>query len=194
MMRVDLIVPTPLGDASLELSPEGVRALRFDGTALTSGTTGAHSAQSDSRSLRNEACSALADPAAAALAARVLGSLDAYFEGHISALGHLPVDTLGTPFQQRVWAALRDIPTGQTRSYGELARELGSSARAVGRANALNPVALIVPCHRVIGANGSLTGYAYGLERKAWLLAHEAQAQTAAREPNSLAVEDQPGA
>ncbi len=79
----------------------------------------------------------------------------------------------GSEFQQRVWAALRAIPPGETRSYGELARTLGSAARAVGRANATNPIAVIVPCHRVIGADGTLTGFAFGTEIKAWLLAHE---------------------
>ncbi|MSU52855.1 MAG: hypothetical protein CK538_08275 [Opitutia bacterium] len=79
----------------------------------------------------------------------------------------------GSVFQQKVWAALRAIPPGETRSYGELARTLGSAARAVGRANATNPIAVIVPCHRVIGANGALTGFAFGIEIKAWLLAHE---------------------
>ncbi|MBI5381068.1 MAG: methylated-DNA--[protein]-cysteine S-methyltransferase [Opitutae bacterium] len=79
----------------------------------------------------------------------------------------------GSPFQQRVWAALGAIPWGETRSYGELARQLGSSARAVGRANATNPVCLIVPCHRVIAADGSLSGYAFGAECKRRLLALE---------------------
>jgi methylated-DNA-[protein]-cysteine S-methyltransferase len=79
----------------------------------------------------------------------------------------------GTSFQQKVWAALRRIPFGETRSYGEVARALGSSPRAVGRANATNPITLIVPCHRVIGADGSLTGYAFGEGTKRSLLAFE---------------------
>lgn len=81
----------------------------------------------------------------------------------------------GTPFQRQVWAALLDIPHGQTRSYGELAAALGrpTAARAVGLANGRNPLSIVVPCHRVIGHGGSLTGYAGGLERKRWLLAHE---------------------
>jgi methylated-DNA-[protein]-cysteine S-methyltransferase len=86
----------------------------------------------------------------------------------------------GTPFQRRVWSALRRIPFGETRSYGDVARTVGSSARAVGRASATNPICLIVPCHRVIGADGSLTGYGGGLERKTWLLAHEMQPVRAA--------------
>ena len=79
----------------------------------------------------------------------------------------------GSPFQHRVWAALREIPFGETRSYGDLAELLGSSPRAVGRANATNPICVIVPCHRVNGADGSLTGYAGGLDQKRWLLEHE---------------------
>jgi methylated-DNA-[protein]-cysteine S-methyltransferase len=81
----------------------------------------------------------------------------------------------GTPFQQRVWAALREIPFGETRSYSEIARAIGQprAVRAVGAANALNPLALFIPCHRVVGANGALTGYAGGLPNKEWLLAHE---------------------
>ncbi|MEO7412068.1 MAG: methylated-DNA--[protein]-cysteine S-methyltransferase [Opitutaceae bacterium] len=81
----------------------------------------------------------------------------------------------GTPFQLNVWAALRKIPFGSTRTYGELAAELGNpgAARAVGRANGSNPICVIVPCHRVIGADGGLTGFAFGDEIKRWLLAHE---------------------
>ncbi len=79
----------------------------------------------------------------------------------------------GTPFQRRVWAALGRIPFGETRSYGDIARAVGSSPRAVGRANATNPISLIVPCHRVIGADGSLTGYAFGEGTKRRLLAFE---------------------
>ena len=87
----------------------------------------------------------------------------------------LPVVTAGTPFQRAVWAALRQIPVGTTLSYGALAERIGRKAavRAVGAANGANPVAVVVPCHRVIGADGSLSGYGGGLERKRWLLAHE---------------------
>ncbi len=100
----------------------------------------------------------------------------AYFAGDVHTLDSLKVDLGGTPFQQTVWDALRRIPTGTTLSYGELAREIGreGSQRAVANANARNPVSLIVPCHRVIGANGTLTGYGWGIERKKWLLDHEA--------------------
>ena len=99
----------------------------------------------------------------------------AYLAGDLGALDELPVDSGGTRFQQQVWRALRRIPAGETRSYSEIARALRRprAARAVGASNGRNPVALIVPCHRVIGADGSLSGYAGGLERKRWLLRHE---------------------
>lgn len=100
--------------------------------------------------------------------------LQAYFRGERQHFD-LPLAGEGTVFQQSVWKALREIPYGHTESYGELARRIGNhkASRAVGLANGRNPIGIIVPCHRVIGANGSLTGYAGGLERKKWLLAHE---------------------
>jgi methylated-DNA-[protein]-cysteine S-methyltransferase len=103
------------------------------------------------------------------------GVLDRYFGGETSAIDSLAVELKGTPFQQTVWTALRHIPCGTTISYAELARRIGepSAVRAVGTANGANPVAVIVPCHRVIGSNGTLTGYGGGLDRKAWLLTHE---------------------
>ena len=90
----------------------------------------------------------------------------------------LPLDLHGTPFQKRVWQALNEIPTGESRSYADIAHQIGAAAavRAVGTAIGRNPVSVIVPCHRVIGSNGKLTGYAGGLHRKAWLLMHEAKA------------------
>jgi methylated-DNA-[protein]-cysteine S-methyltransferase len=108
-------------------------------------------------------------------AAGVAERLAAYFAGELTALDAIPVQTGGTKFQRRVWRALRDIPAGSTMSYGRLAAALGAptASRAVGLANGANPVALVLPCHRVIGANGSLTGYGGGLSRKAWLLRHE---------------------
>ena len=98
-----------------------------------------------------------------------------YFNGEIHAIDGIPTATAGTPFQCEVWRALREIPAAQTISYGELARRIGRprAVRAVGSANGSNPVGVVVPCHRVIGANGSLTGYGGGLHRKEWLLAHE---------------------
>lgn len=99
----------------------------------------------------------------------------AYFAGRLKAIAQLCVATSGTEFQNQVWTALRQIPIGETSSYGALAKAIGRPAavRAVGLANGSNPIAIIVPCHRVIGANASLTGYAGGLERKRWLLDHE---------------------
>lgn len=105
----------------------------------------------------------------------ITGPLDAYFHGDLAALDRIPVATGGTDFQRRVWAALRAIPPGETRSYGALAAAIGApgASRAVGLANGSNPVGIVVPCHRVIGASGALTGYAGGVTRKRWLLEHE---------------------
>ena len=104
-------------------------------------------------------------------------ALDAYLAGDLTALDALPVSPRGTDFQRRVWTALRAIPAGATASYGDVARVVAAprAVRAVGAANGANPVSIIVPCHRIIGADGSLTGYGGGLPRKAWLLAHEAR-------------------
>jgi methylated-DNA-[protein]-cysteine S-methyltransferase len=102
-------------------------------------------------------------------------ALEAYFGGELGAIEPLQTATNGTEFQRQVWRALRRIPTGCTLSYGALAAKIGRPAavRAVGLANGANPIAIVVPCHRVIGANASLTGYGGGLERKRWLLSHE---------------------
>ncbi|HEX4020395.1 MAG TPA: methylated-DNA--[protein]-cysteine S-methyltransferase [Acidobacteriaceae bacterium] len=101
-----------------------------------------------------------------------------YFAGEFTTLDALPVKTEGTPFQRQVWSALRSIPCGATVSYAKLAAQIGRPAavRAVGMANGSNPVGVVVPCHRVIGANGSLTGYGGGIWRKSWLLKHESSA------------------
>lgn len=105
----------------------------------------------------------------------VIEWLKAYFDGKIGALPWKHIRLTGTEFQQQVWQGLTNIPAGEHRSYSALADTLGNpkAVRAVARANALNPIAILIPCHRVIGANGTLTGYAGGLERKAWLLEHE---------------------
>lgn len=110
-----------------------------------------------------------------------LAEARAEFTAYFADAGHawgVRLAAAGSAFQQRVWAALREIPRGETRSYGELARVLGSSARAVGRGNATNPLCVVVPCHRVIGADGSLTGFAFGTTIKQWLLDHEAGGRT----------------
>ncbi len=102
-------------------------------------------------------------------------AVDAYVGGDLGAIDYVPVDTGGTEFQRRVWTALRTIPLGETWSYGDLAAAVGNGGamRAVGSANGANPVSVVVPCHRVVRADGSLGGYGGGLDRKAWLLRHE---------------------
>ncbi len=156
-------VATPVGEVLLVTDGEGaVRALDF--------------ADYEARMTRLLARHA---PGATLTAGRapepVRRAVEAWFGGDLTALDGLVVKTGGTEFQRTVWAALRTIPAGETRSYGQLAAAIGSprAVRAAGLANGQNPIAVIVPCHRVIGANGALTGYAGGLERKRWLLKHE---------------------
>ena len=110
-----------------------------------------------------------------------------YFAGDLTAIDALAVATGGTPFQRRVWCALRDIPAGSTIAYAELARRIGqpTAFRAVGLANGANPIGVVVPCHRVIGSNAALTGYGGGIERKRWLLAHEGVAAVSAAPPRT---------
>jgi methylated-DNA-[protein]-cysteine S-methyltransferase len=107
--------------------------------------------------------------------AAIRQALADYFEGGLARLEDLECKTAGTPFQRKVWTALRAIAPGRTTSYGALASRIGApgAARAVGLANRSNPIGIVIPCHRVIGADGSLTGYASGIERKRWLLRHE---------------------
>lgn len=155
---------TPVGEMLVVTDAEGaVRALDF--------------ADFEARMMRLLARHAPGATLAAGRAPEaVRRAITAYFDGDVRALDALPVKTAGTAFQAEVWAALRVIPVGETRSYGQLAAAIGrpSAVRAVGLANGSNPVGVIVPCHRVIGSNGTLTGYAGGLERKRWLLEHEA--------------------
>jgi methylated-DNA-[protein]-cysteine S-methyltransferase len=122
-----------------------------------------------------------------ALFADARQQLAAYFAGERQTFD-LPLAPTGTAFQRRVWQALRDIPFGKTESYGALARRIDSpkASRAVGLANGRNPISIIVPCHRVIGADGSLTGYGGGIERKRWLLTHEGHADDPALDAAQL--------
>ena len=122
---------------------------------------------------KNEECT---DTSGSEILTECVRQLDDYFRGRLSKFD-LPVKQEGTAFQQNVWNALTSIPFGQTVSYGDVAKMLNHprAVRAVGAANGSNKVWIVVPCHRVIGANGSLTGYAGGIERKKWLLAHEAK-------------------
>ena len=110
-----------------------------------------------------------------AIKSNARGKIEDYFQGDISALDTIAAMSEGTPFQRTVWGALRQIPVGQTLSYAQLAKMIDNpkAMRAVGLANGANPIGLIVPCHRVIGADKSLTGYGGGLWRKQWLLRHE---------------------
>ncbi len=112
-------------------------------------------------------------------------ALAAYFAGDLHALEQIAVGAHGTAFQNAVWAALREIPVGTTASYGEIAERIGAprAARAVGFANAANPIGLIVPCHRVVRTGGALGGYGFGVDRKRWLLAHEAPARGLLEQP-----------
>ena len=122
--------------------------------------------------------------------ASTIRALEAYFAGQIDALAPIAWRIAGTPFQNSVWRALADIPAGVTVSYGELASRIGkpSAVRAVGLANGANPIGVVIPCHRVIGADGSLTGYGGGLERKRWLLNHEGAAFREAPPPRAMAA------
>ena len=110
-------------------------------------------------------------------------ALSAYFDGEVAAIDRLKVATGGTEFQKSVWETLRSIPCGETITYATLAERVGcpKAIRAAGHANGDNPISVVIPCHRVIGTNGSLTGYGGGIERKRWLLAHEKAAQSANR-------------
>jgi len=117
-----------------------------------------------------------------------ISRLTDYFAGDLQAIDNIPIATNGTSFQQEVWSALRTIPAGTTVSYGTIATRIGrpSACRAVGLANGSNPIGIVVPCHRVIGANNSLTGYGGGMERKQWLLEHEGAAVARGRSQSPL--------
>ncbi|CAI1609892.1 methylated-DNA--[protein]-cysteine S-methyltransferase [Serratia proteamaculans] len=106
-------------------------------------------------------------------------AMQRYFSGELDVIDQLPVMTAGTEFQRSVWQQLRQIPCGEIITYGELAKRIGrpTASRAVGMANGSNPISIVVPCHRVIGSQGALTGYAGGVQRKQWLLKHEGYLQ-----------------
>jgi methylated-DNA-[protein]-cysteine S-methyltransferase len=155
-------VRMPLGTWSLAASPRGLCLLHFEADWDYVSAALARRFGPVSLAEANDPCGAAS-------------ALGAYFAGDLKAIDALPVDTEGTAFQQAVWSELRRIPVGRTTCYSELATRIGRPAavRAVGAANGANPVAVVVPCHRVIGKDGGLTGYGGGLERKAWLLRHE---------------------
>lgn len=149
-------VPSPVGPITLVASPTGLRAVVWDGDAADAPET------SD------------AVPGRTPVLDEAVRQLDEYFAGRRLEFD-LPLEPIGTEFQLDVWQVLRGIPYGQTISYGEQARRLGDAkkARAVGGANGRNPLGIVVPCHRVIGADGSLTGFGGGIDSKKWLLEHE---------------------
>ena len=168
-------IPTPLGEMLALDSGDGLCALEFTGP---------------NRLIRLEARLArwfsphrVVDGNTPTIA-RTRAWLEAYFSGE-SHPGEPPLDMRGAEFEKRVWNALRAIPAGATTSYGAIAKTIGSAkaSRAVGAANGANPIAIIVPCHRVIGSSGSLTGYGGGLERKTWLLDHERRWRTEPQGP-----------
>jgi methylated-DNA-[protein]-cysteine S-methyltransferase len=164
-LRLDRLA-TPIGVSLIVTDEDGLlRAL--DWADRESGMT---------RLLRLHYGSTVPEPGAAPKNVKHL--LQSYFEGELGSLGAIEWCTAGTPFQRAVWTALTAIAPGETLSYGALAAKLGcpKSVRAVGLANGANPVSVVVPCHRVIGADGSLTGYGGGIERKRWLLNHEGAA------------------
>ena len=149
---------TPLGPIWLAFTERGLAALEFAGEGPVS-------------LLPDDSI----PPHLRPIMAAVRQELTAYFNGVPTDFAALTLDPRGTPFQLRVWQELRRIPWGQTISYAELARRVSNpkASRAVGQANAVNPIPLIVPCHRVIAADGGLGGYSSGLDRKGWLLRHE---------------------
>jgi methylated-DNA-[protein]-cysteine S-methyltransferase len=161
------ILSTPLGDMLALDSGDGLCALEFTGP-------GKRLTRLEARLRRYFPPHEIVDRDTPAFT-RTRAWLDAYFAGTSADISGQRLDMRGATFEQRVWAALRAIPPGETTSYGTIAKALGSAgaSRAVGMANGANPIAIIVPCHRVIGASGSLTGYGGGLDRKTWLIDHE---------------------
>jgi methylated-DNA-[protein]-cysteine S-methyltransferase len=164
-LRLDRLT-TPVGESLIVTDEAGyLRALDW-----------ANCESSMVRLLRLHCGSVVPEPGAAPRNLKRL--LRSYFEGELGCLGAIEWRTAGTPFQRAVWTALTTIAPGETLSYGALAAKLGcsNSVRAVGMANGANPISVVVPCHRVIGSDGSLTGYGGGIERKRWLLNHEGAA------------------
>jgi methylated-DNA-[protein]-cysteine S-methyltransferase len=151
------VVDSPVGVLTIVASDDGLRAILWP----------------DDDPSRVRLAETIEDPTHPVIAAAA-GQLSEYFDGERTDFD-VPLDPVGTEFQRAAWTALRSIPYGTTVSYGEQAERMGDrrKARAVGAANARNPISIVVPCHRVVGANGALTGFAGGTDTKAWLLAHE---------------------
>jgi methylated-DNA-[protein]-cysteine S-methyltransferase len=178
------VLSTPLGDMLALSSDEGLCALEFmnswNASVPPSGRSARLPPSGPTRLTRLERRLSTWFPPHdivdedSDVIARTRRWLADYFAGLVTN-AEVPLDMHGAPFEQRVWRALLDIRPGETTSYGAIAKQIGapSAARAVGLANGANPIALIVPCHRVVGSNGALTGYGGGLERKSWLIDHE---------------------
>lgn len=152
-------VDSPVGELKIVWSDDGLHKIEFARMASRASRARGALPRKDGRRDRSIYAKALAR----------------YFSGELDALDRLPVVVEGTAFQRKVWTALREIPAGQTESYAGLAARIGhaGAARAVGSANGKNPIGIVIPCHRVIGAGGQLAGYAGGTDRKRWLLDHE---------------------
>lgn len=170
-------LPTPIGDLLVVC----------DGAALVAIDYAGYEPRMHALLKRNVGESALTRRA---ISRDIATRLQSYFAGDVTAIDALAIAPVGTEFQQRVWSALRGIPPGTTMTYGAMAARLGlsNSARAVGHANSLNPIAIVVPCHRLIGASGKLTGYAGGLHRKSWLIDHERAHADVSRATSDSAV------
>ena len=167
MRLVRTTLSTPVGPMLVLASGEALCALEFGAGQLMS--------RLDARLSRFYPSFDIEEGTNPVIAA-VRAWLDAYFAGTSASVDALSLDARGTTFERKVWRTLLTIPTGETRSYGQVAAKAASTvlaSRAVGLANGANPIAIIVPCHRVIGSDGSLTGYGGGLDRKMWLLEHE---------------------
>jgi len=169
--------PQPIGLLFLARTPKGLRYLEFMNRKSLKRVIGAHAEANPG---------ATWEPSLLDLKP-ITEQLESYFLGTLHEF-EIPLDPLGSEFQLKVWRALSRIPFGETRTYGDIAREVDQpkAARAVGLANHDNPVAIVVPCHRVIGANGSLTGYGGGVNRKRWLLEHEARHGRPVARPGDL--------
>ncbi|MFN3255693.1 MAG: methylated-DNA--[protein]-cysteine S-methyltransferase [Ilumatobacter sp.] len=160
------VITGPLGGLTLIVSDVGLRALLWPDEPVGRVPSAGLATEQRDRDI--------VDPRHRPLIDDARDQIEEYFAG-TRLVFDLPLDPVGTPFQCEVWNVLRSIPYGATMSYGEQARQLGdvNKARAVGAANGRNPISIIVPCHRVVGSNGSLTGFAGGVEAKRWLLDHE---------------------
>jgi methylated-DNA-[protein]-cysteine S-methyltransferase len=167
---------SPIGTLTIVADEDAIAAIWFD-NEFDGRHAGAHNPTGTSLGP-----TAQVDAGECAVLDRAVEQLEEYFRGERTEFD-LPLAPRGTPFQQQAWLALREIPFGETTTYGEQARTLGdpNKSRAVGAANGKNPIPIVVPCHRVVGANGHLTGFGGGLDKKAWLLDHEWRVRLAAR-------------